>query len=346
MRNIGNYDPFGDREIKMNQSKPGWQSQNAALAPLFLAVILTVTYKLGDGYVMGHLIKSNDKLIATLVYLTMGAIVGLIINFLLCQTPIGKLVDPSFQSIHGVSLKAHRGAAISGFFAALSTGIYLWSFRTLDPSIVVPLTSLAVLYIGIVESITRKVAFRRVLPSILLVLSGVAIASIHEGTNWAVTGGTLIVLLLVYNVLNAVGELVSKGGVDQSDAISFGFWRFFWLVIAAVFIAVGTSVATGHFGDYIVALAGSVGAIPFIIGVMVVVFFANGWANRGLALSNATTKNLVMTGQVVISVFATALVGLILPGVFPSAPTTVFEWTLRLVGTALLMWGVLRLRKE
>lgn len=330
----------------MNQSKPGWQSQNAALWPLFLAVVLTVTYKLGDGYVMGHLIKSNDKLIATLVYLTMGAVVGLAINFLLCQTPIGKLVDPSFQSIRGVSLKAHKGAAISGFFAALSTGIYLWSFRTLDPSIVVPLTSLAVLYIGIVESITGKIAFRRVLPSILLVISGVAIASIHEGANWTVTGGTLIVLLLVYNVLNAVGELVSKGGVDQSDAISFGFWRFFWLVIAAVFIAVGTSVVTGHFGDYAAVLAGSIGAVPFIVGVMAVVFFANGWANRGLALSNATTKNLVMTGQVVVSVFATAIVAEVLPGVFPTAPTTAVEWTLRLVGAALLMWGVLRLRKE
>ena len=330
----------------MNQSKPGWRSQNAALWPLFLAVILTVTYKLGDGYVMGHLIDSNDKLVATLVYLTMGALVGLTINFLLCQTPAGKLVDPSFHSIRGVSLAAHRKAAISGVFGALSTGIYLWAFRTLDPSIVVPLTALAVLYVGIAESFTGKIAFRRVLPSILLVLAGVAIASIHEGANWAVTGGTLVIVLFVYNVLNAVGELASKGGVDQSDAISFGFWRFFWLVVAAVLIAVGTAVAIGRFGDYTMALMGSIGTIPFIVGVMVVVFFANGWANRGLALSNATTKNLVMTGQVVVSVFATALVSLIFPGVFPLAPMTIFEWTLRLVGAALLMWGVLRLRKE
>ena len=330
----------------MNQFKPGWRSQNADLWPFFLAIVLTVVYKMGDGYVMGHLISSNDKLIATLAYLTIGALVGLTINFLLCQTSAGKLIDSSFQSIRGVSLKAHKWAAISGIFGALTTGIYLWSFRTLDPSIVVPLTTLAVLYIGIAESFRGKVALGRILPSIILVIAGVAIASVHEGANWAVTGGTLIVLLLVYNALSAFGELASKIGVDASDPVSFGFWRFFWLVVAAVLIAIGTSIAIGQFGSYIAAIVGSVAAIPFIVGVMVVVFFDNGWGNRGMKLTSATKKNVMMTGTVVLSIFATAAVGLILPGVFPSAPTTVLEWTLRLVGAALLVLGVFLYRKD
>lgn len=330
----------------MNQSKPGWRGQNADLWPFFLAIVLTVIYKMGDGYVMGHLISSNDKLIATLAYLTIGALVGLTINFLLCQTPAGKLIDSSFQSIRGVSLKAHKWAAISGIFGALTTGIYLWSLRTLDPSIVVPLTTLAVLYIGIAESFSGKVALGRILPSIILVIAGVAIASIHEGANWAVTGGTLIMLLLVYNVLSAFGELALKIGVDASDPVSFGFWRFFWLVVSAVLIAIGTSIAIGQFGSYIAVIVGSATAIPFIVGVMVVVFFANGWGNRGVKLTSATKKNVMMAGTVVLSIFATAAVGLIIPGAFPSAPTTVLEWTLRLIGAALLVLGVLLYRKD
>jgi len=126
----------------------------------------------------------------------------------------------------------------------------------------------------------------------------------------------------------------------------FGFWRFFWIAVAAVMIAMGTSIAIGQFGSYIAVILGSVAAIPFIVGVMVVVFFANGWGNRGMKLTSATKKNVMMAGTVVLSIFATAAVGLILPGVFPSAPTTVLEWTLRLIGAVLLVLGVFLYRKD
>ena len=123
------------------------KSASLWLWPLLLAVLLTVAYKIGDGYVMGHLIVSSDKLVSTLVYLTLGSLTGLTINFVLCQTPLGRLVDKSFKSISGMSKRAHVTAITSGIFSAVATGIYLWSLRTLDPSLVIPLTSLTVLYI-------------------------------------------------------------------------------------------------------------------------------------------------------------------------------------------------------
>lgn len=322
-----------------NKGIPLW------LWPLLLAVFLTVAYKIGDGYVMGQLIVSQDKLISTLVYLTLGALTGLTINFILCQTPFGRLVDKSFKSIRGVSKRAHVTAIISGVFSAMATGIYLWSLRTLDPSLVIPLTSLTILYIAFVEALRGRIKFGYVLPSVVLVLLGVGIASFNEAANWAVTGGTLITMLLIYNVVNAVSELASKEGVDASDAVSYGFWRFFWLTVAAVIIAIGTSIALGQFTVFLSLLFASLNAIPFIVLVMLVVFFANAWANRGLALSNATTKNLVMTGQVILSVFAMVLVTALFPGIFPAAPATLLQWVLRGVGVALLMWGVIRLRK-
>lgn len=320
-------------------------NKKAYLWPLLLAVILTVAYKLGDGYVMSHLIISPDKLISTLVYLTLGSVVGLSINYVLCQTPLGRVVDKSFKSIGGMSKSAHFKALISGILSALATGIYLWSLRTLDPSIVIPLTSLTIMYIALVETLKGKIKFWSILPSILLVLAGVGIASFNETANWALTGGALITVLLGYNVVNAISELASKGGVDDSDAVSYGFWRFFWLAVAAIAIAVGTSLALGQFSVYLSLLFASLKAVPFIALVMAVVFFANAWANRGLALSDATTKNLVMTGQVILSVFATVLVSFLLPGIFPAAPVTILQWIFRLIGAALLMWGIIRLRK-
>jgi len=318
---------------------------NAAFWPFVLAVVLTVLYKLGDGYVVGHLIHSQDKLISTLVYLTIGATTGLVINFLMCKIPVlGKTIDPGFRgTVGGMSSKAHFKAMVSGVFSAIATGIYLWSFRTLDPSIVVPLTSLSVLYIAVFEAFRGKIKFGSVLPSIGLVFAGVAIASFNETVNWTVTGETLLIVLLVYNLMNAASELASKSGVDASDAISYGFWRFFWLTASAIAIAFGTSLALGVFSQFVQLLFSSLSAIPFISLVMVVVFFANGWANRGLALSNATTKNLAMMSQVIFSVFATAVVAVLWPSVFPAAPVTVMQWVLRLVGAILLMSGVFRL---
>lgn len=329
----------------MKTQNTSWRSFNYALWPLMLAVLLTVAYKVGDGYVMENLIQSTDKLVSTLVYLTMGSLTGLVINYILCQTPLGKLVDGSFKSIKGISGKAHRTAMISGTLSAIATGIYLWSFRTLDPSIVIPLTSLAVLYIAVVDAIRGKIQFSKLIPSVLLVIVGVSIASYKETANFSLTGSVLLTVLLGYNIVNAISELVSKDGVDDSDAISYGFWRFFWLTVAALIIAVGTSVVMGTFLDYIKLFVASLSAVPFIALLMVVVFFANGWANKGLAISNATTKNLVMTSQVILSVFATVLVSTLWPAAFPSAPASVVEWTLRVFGAVLLMWGIVRIRR-
>lgn len=329
----------------MNTKSVNWRSLDKALVPLVLAVLLTVAYKLGDGYVMGELIVSTDKLVSTLVYLTMGSLVGLVINFLLCQTPIGKMIDGSFKSIKGMSGKAHKTAIVSGILSAMATGIYLWALRTLDPSIVIPLSSLAVLYIAVVDALRGKIQFGKLVPSVILVIVGVSIASFKESANLTLTGGVLLVVLLGYNLLNAISELASKDGVDDSDAISYGFWRFFWLTAAALVIAVGTSIAMGSFGEYVRLFVSSLPAIPFIALLMVVVFLANSLANKGLALSNATTKNLVMTSQIIFSVFATVLVSLVWPSIFPSAPATTVEWALRLIGAFLLMWGIVRIRK-
>ncbi len=329
----------------MNTKNTSWRSLDNALLPLIFAVLLTVAYKLGDGYVMSKLIVSSDKLVSTLVYLTMGSFVGLVINFLLCQTPIGKMIDGSFKSIKGMSAKAHKTAIVSGILSAIATGIYLWSLRTLDPSIVIPLSSLAVLYIAAVDALRGRIQFGKLVPSVLLVIVGVSIASFKESANFSLTGGVLITVLFGYNLVNAISELASKDGVDDSDAISYGFWRFFWLTVAALVIAVGTSVAMGSFGEYVRLFAASLTAVPFISFLMVVVFLANSLANKGLALSNATTKNLVMTSQIIFSVFATVLVSLVWPSIFPSAPATATEWVLRLVGAFLLMWGIVRIRK-
>lgn len=320
----------------MNKTRPLWL--------LIWAMILTVVYKLGDSLVLGQIV-SSDQLVVTITYLTLGSIVGLTINYVLCQTPLGQLLDNSFVSIGSMSSGAHKAAMYSGLFSALATGAYLWALGSLDPSIVIPLTSLTVLYIAIVESLRGKVSFLKVLPSVFLVVLGVAIAMFYGSGEIAVNIQVWLVLLFGYNILSMLSEVVSKDGVDASDSVSFGFWRFAWLAAAAVITSITLSVINGVFLDYLSSLWNSLSVVPLIAVVMVFVFFANTLANRGLRLSNATSKNLVMTGQVVFSVFAVALVSYAWPEVFSNTPADFYGWLARVIGASLLMWGVLRLRK-
>lgn len=328
----------------MNTSSSWWRGR--AIPVLLLAAILTVLYKLGDAYVVTHLIKSPTPLVATFTYLVLGATIGLVINFLLCQTPAGKLIDDSFTSIKTIDAGAMKFAFVTGLLGAVTTVVYLWAFRTLDPSLVVPLSSLMLVYIVVVDVFRGKTKLGMILPSLILVLLGTTVASINTKVDWQITLGTLVLLLVVHNGLNALGEILSKEAVDRSDPVTFNFWRFFWLTVSAYVLAISSVLLMGKMGEFTTALVNNMSATLFVVVVMIVVFFASGYANKGLKMSNASVKNLVMSLPPVFAVLATAAVNLAVPGTFALAPATGFEWLLRFLGAVLITWGVVRLRRE
>lgn len=315
--------------------------------PFLWAVLLTVVFKIGDSYVVNNLLVSSDNLISALTYLSMGAMIGLTINFILCQTPLGRLIDGSYKSIRGMHKEAQKKAFISGLFGAVATLGYIWLMTILDPSIVIPLTSLAILFVAIEEIRKGKIGFTKVLPSILLVAAGIVMSTFNSSVNWSSAGGILILVFLVQNLTTAVSELAGKDGVDASDPVSFSFWRFFWLTVTGVLISIVISLVMGQFSMFIGLFVKNLSPIPVIaIAIlMVFVFFANGWANKGMALKNATTKTMAMSGVIILSVFATALVALIAPTVFPAVPGDMWQWLMRVISAGLLAWGVFLLDK-
>lgn len=328
----------------MSTSSSWWRGK--AILVLLLAAILTVVYKLGDAYVVTHLINAPDPLVATFTYLVMGATVGLSINYLLCQTPAGKFINESFTSIKHIDSGPMKYAFITGLFGALSTGVYLWAFRSLDPSLVVPLSSLMLVYVVIIEVFRGRIKFGVIMPSLIMVLVGIAIASYNPKATWQITLGTLVLLLVFHNGINAAGEILSKEAVDQADPVTFAFWRFFWLTVSAYVLSIGSVLVMGKFGQFVTSLITNLPAVLFVSLVMVVVFFAQGFASKGLKMSTAAVKNLVMSLPTVFTVLATAAINFVLPGTFALAPATGLEWVLRFVGAVLITWGVVRLPRK
>lgn len=321
-----------------------------ALWPLLWAVILTLLYKLGDNFVITHLIPTPTLVVVAMVYLTLGALIGLLINFLLCQTPLGRLVDQSYTSIRGVSGKAHMIAFFTGLLSAAATGFYLYAMTMLDPSLVIPLTSLAVVFISIMEAIRGNIQFKRIWFSLVVVLVGVAVASYTTiYANWAAVAGVLSLILIGNNGFTAIAEVISKDGIDDSDAVSFGFWRFFWLTIAGIMISIGLAAYLGLLTVYLTTLIATLASATFyywVVPIMVIVFFAKASENKGIGLSNATTKNLVMSGVIVLSVFVTFAASILFPGLFVVTQSlSAFEWFLRIIGAAILACGIALLRK-
>jgi hypothetical protein len=219
----------------------------------------------------------------------------------------------------------------------------------LDPSLVVPLTSLAVVYISVVEAIRGRISFRRVLPSLFLVLLGVAVFFYVTITgNWQLLIPVLAMILLGHNTLNALSEVISKDAIDASDAVSFNFWRFLWLAVSGVLISLVLVIYLGKFDVYLGLLTKTALSFEFLVFVsvlMIVVFFAQALASRGVALSDATTKNIIMTGTIVLSVFATLLASFLLPQYFEFKDVSSLDWVLRFIGAGLLTWGIVLVRK-
>lgn len=327
----------------LKKSKAWW--------PLIWAVILTLLYKLGDGFVVANLILSPEKVVTTMVYLTLGGLIGLGINYFLCQTPLGRLVDKSYTSIHGMSVKAHKVAFLTGSLSAVATGFYLFAMTMLDPSLVVPFTSLAVVFISIADAVKGRIEFKSILLPLVLVLLGVAISSIMLiMANWAAVVGVLALILLGNNGFSAASEVVSKDGLDASDSISFGFWRFFWLTISGIIISLIVATVLGHLTLYFSVLLATLQSLKFCVTVsliMVVVFFAQASGNLATTLSDPTTKNLVMTVVIVLSVFATLFASTIFPTVFVmTRAISLTEWILRIIGAMVLFLGILLLKKN
>ncbi len=309
---------------------------------LFLAAILNLVVNLSDSFVTNHAIKSFDKLVGMLTYLVLGSLVGLTVNFLLCQMPFfGVLVDPNFKAVGMIPSSAMTYAVLSGIGGAISTAAYLWSYNQgVDPSLVIPLRSIVIFYVVIAESVSGSVNFFEMLPSVLLVVVGVFVGLFAGEPDKKKVWLAFFFILVIYNSLKAFGDIVSVEAIKASDSVTYNFYRFLWLTVSAWVLSFFIMWRQKKLKIFIGSILDNLKYWWVIALIMIVVFFANGLAGRGTVMTNATVLNIISSLPILLSVLVSGFINRFWPGTFKSEPVTRERWVWRLVGAGLMMWGV------
>jgi hypothetical protein len=309
---------------------------------LFVAALMTTAFMVNDTHIMHNVIKSADPFSAVMAYLTMGGWVGLALNWLFCQTPIGRVIDPSFVRLTTMDARSQWSAFGAGAIGALSTLFLLWGSQLFDPSLVLPLGNIAILYVFVFELMTGKLSWKRAWLPVLLVILGAVMFTYNPlaGSFISMTG--FFVLVVFRNVVTAVGELLEQAGVISGNATSFGFWRFFWLTIVGTVVAVTTSVMRGQTDNYLLALGSAWDGIGWIMLTMFFVFFGVGLKNAAKKYASVSKVMLYMTLPIVLALPATLLINQLAPGTFEGVSMDWLTILLRFGGALLIMWGLIK----
>lgn len=326
-------------------SEDGW-SKLIFLTALWSA-IFGALYSTNDNFIMHHIIVCpNDSFTATAFYLIVGGWIGTLLTLVLNRF-LGKSMDKSYTGFNFGSLKMQKFALLSGIFGAVSTLLYLWGSQKLDPSLVLGLSSASVIWLCLYDSLTKKIKVRSIIVPLTLVVVGSLIASTTRlSGGFKITFLGIIILLVGRCGLDAADGIVRKLGGNDTDAVIFNFWRFFWLSVSATILMIvvaflrGTSDELWQMKDIFLP------TLPWILLTMFFVFLSNVLCQKAMQKGVVSKVFLVTNSKIAIGVPIALLGDAIYPGVFGQLPTEPIVWIVRFAGVVLTAIGVMQLLKE
>jgi len=151
---------------------------------------------------------------------------------------------------------------------------------------------------------------------------------------------------VISNGLAALSEVVEQKGTRQSDGVNFYVWRFLWLAITGTLLAIVVSVIRGQFNLLLSTINSGLHYLPWIALTMLFVFLGIGMKLVAKKHDAVSVVLIVYSIQMVLAYPITLVGNAILPGVFGQIPMGVWIWVIRSAGAALMIWGVIRLRKN
>lgn len=321
------------------------------------SAIAAAIYKANDVYITHNFF--NDKDNATVVaftYLIIGGWVGLICNFFY-SIIFGKKIDQRFRKITWGSNRTQVFAFISGLFGAITTFFMLLGSSKYDPSVVIPLSSLTIVFLVFYDVSKKQITLEEILKPMIIIILGTIVISLY-GLDQSIVKISFeaIALLFVFKgVFDAVGNIFSKIGVGlredskSSDAVNFAFWRFLWLTVTGTILSVVALNLMGKFSLFLDLLTKQIGvAIYFIAITMFFVFFSNTLQMYAYSLREGAVSKVTMllNVQLILGVPLTLVVALFDPIAFGNLPSNLVSWVFKILGSVLIFWGVYLLAKK
>jgi hypothetical protein len=227
----------------------------------------------------------------------------------------------------------------SGFLSAVTTFFSLWASQIVDPSVVVILANVSILYIVIYDIWQKQIEWKRILIPTILIIGGSIQASLESLSSFSDQRLWLGVALLVFGrgLPQALSQIIDQIGVtnrekSQIDSVNRAFWRFCWLTIWGVAGVLLWVTVNGDFITFAERLwyFTQIAVWPIVI-LMVIVTIGNAALMVARELGAASEVSLLVTIQVIAIIPITVLGDLWFPGIFGDVPQGAI-WLIRILG--------------
>lgn len=331
-------------EKDKNESEESDWSRSVFLFSV-LAAVFGALYLANDTFIMHQVILSEDSFTAVSAYLILGGWIGTICTFVY-NAFLGNWLDTDYMGFNFGTSKMQILALASGAIAAGSTTFCLMGNQSLDPSLVIALSNLSILYIVLYDGIRGTVSLKQLWFSTFLVIIGSILASTMRFAGSLEITFLGITLLLVGRCgTDAVERIVRQQGVRESDAVIFNFWRFLWLTISGTILVSTIALFRGTFSELkeLLMIIWRP-ALPWVLLTMFFVFFFGTLLQKAMKIGAVSRVSMVVNLQIVLGIPITLAVDWWYPGVFGEIPTDLATWIVRLTGSILIVAGIMRLR--
>lgn len=315
--------------------------RNNAVVIGSLAAFFMAAYRSLDNFIVHNLITAPDNLTAAFAYLIVGGWTGVTASLVFSKFLGRKLIDPEFTKLAIRNPKMHRQALISGGISAVSTLFLLLGNQLGDPSVLIALENLTVIYTLFYDTWKRQANLKQLLlPTTTAVIGGMMTA--FNG-SLSITALGLFYVLIMSNGLETLSQISQQRGVRCSDAVSFFIWRFFWLATIGTLLAIFVSVLRGYHSLLLATIEIGLTHLPWIFLTMFFVFLGMGLQLFLQKTQAISVVLLIFLTQVLFAYPITFLGNALRPGAFGTLPESVIIWLVRIIGALLIIFGVSKL---
>jgi hypothetical protein len=316
--------------------RPGGYKVRALVAGVFFAVGSAI-----DNFIMHQvLVDPTDKLVGPLTYLVFGYWAAIATN-IVWNSIVGTRFEANYIGIECPSRQALMWTAVAGLLSSVGTLFYLLGHSLVDVSIVLPLSSTAVLYLVVYDGMRNRINLRDVLFPTMLVFLGSAMITVQRLDVVSVSITALLLVLVIDQGMTALGEITSQRGLLTSGSVSFHFWRCLW---GAMFTTVGVGIVvvlTGRFSAIIVtAWSGFLNTLILITVRMSILWISQVLCNQAKQKAPVSEVNILTTVKVLLGIPIALLGSFMAVGAFGSVTPDPRVWILRAAGTLMMMWGL------
>lgn len=309
-----------------------------------LASVATATYKTLDNFITHKLITAADSLTAAFAQLILNGWIGVCASIFFSLIFGKKLIDPQFSKLKINNLKMHRQALISGGISAGSTLFLLLGNQLGDPSVMIALANLTVVYTLLYDILKRQIEPQRIfLPASLTVIGGMMAA--YNG-SLSITALGIFYIVVVSNGLTAASQISEQQGVRCSDSVNFFVWRFFWLAMTATILAVVVCFINGYLALLFETVKSGVIYLPWIVVTMFFVFLGVGLKLYLQKTQAVSFVLLILSTQLVLAYPITFFSNAFQPGIFGNIPSHPLVWIIRILGAALIVLGISQISRN